>query len=98
MSLEQWAFSDAETCQTADGRHTFYRVRGERVTKRDTGYGFSMTVDQSGMLMSCPVTGEGATPEAALDDSMRRAIQEDDRASATMWNAQVSLMGGRNFR
>jgi len=97
MSLEQWAFSDAEPLPTADGKHTFYRVRGERATKRDL-YGTMTAVDASGLWPAFPIEGEGATPEEALSEAMRRAIQADEQSYDMMRNAQIAMYGGKNFR
>ncbi len=97
MSLAQWSFTDAEALPTADRRYTFYRVRGERATKQDM-YGMSMTVDITGLWPASPVEGEGATPEEALAEAMRKARQEDERACDMLRNVQTAIMGGRNFR
>lgn len=96
MTLANWSFSDPEPHQTADGKHTFYRVRGERSTKREY-YGLSTPVNDYG-FMSVPVDGEGPTPEEALHAAMRKAAQEDERARDMVWNVQVGIMGGSNFR
>lgn len=81
MSLQYWSFSVAISCATADGYHTFYRIEGRYTLATDL-YGFA----------PMPVTGEGATPELALADAMRRAQIEDDRRVDIFRETQIAIM------
>lgn len=89
MSLDKWVFGDPMPCTTADGRHVFYRVTGER-TKQECD-GVSVPIDASGML-ALPVSGEGASPDAALADAMDKATRQDDENRDRMGEIQASIM------
>jgi hypothetical protein len=84
-TLGHWAFDEATQHPTADGRHTFYRVEGQPANM-DTARAWGVF---------CGVRGEGATPEDALADAMRRAVAEMDAASQRRFEiAAVALRGG----
>ena len=79
-----WSFSDATAHLTADGKHTFYRVEGQRL---------------GGLLLvlTIPVTGEGITPHDALADAMRRAIAQDDEERSIAGEASKEMLRNRVF-
>lgn len=90
MSLAQWAFGDATAHPTADGQHTFYRVEATPQTGLDY---HGITVDSRGRMLG-PVAGEGATPEAALHEAMRKVTQleaehDQQHMAAVRWSYGV---------
>lgn len=81
-SLSLWVFSDPDARQTADGRHTFYRVEG-RIAEEGNAF-----------ALNCigGVSGEGLTPDDALRIAMQRAVEKMHDADKRRFEAQVAMM------